>query len=93
LDCQTAEIDIEISKYEETENLIKRKKYNKAPEENSIVVKSLKKGGTILLSKTREVIKQYEKLRSQENGKLQLYAQYFKREISLKQRTIQEYHY
>ncbi|KAE9523359.1 hypothetical protein AGLY_016307 [Aphis glycines] len=48
-------------------------KFNKVSRENSIVVELLKKGGTILLSKTREVIRQYEKLRlSRENGKLQL---------------------
>lgn len=47
IDCQTAEIDIEIPKYEKIENLIKRLKNNKAPEDNSLVAELLKKSGTI----------------------------------------------
>jgi len=56
-DCQTAEIDKEIPKYEEIEYLIKRLKNNKVLGENRIAAELLKKCGTILVSKIREVIK------------------------------------
>ncbi|VVC28325.1 Reverse transcriptase domain [Cinara cedri] len=47
------EIDIETPKYEEIKNLIRKLKNNKDPRENSIVEELLKKGATVLVSKTR----------------------------------------
>lgn len=57
MDYYTAEIDIEIPKFEEIKNIIKRLQNNKAPGENSIVAELLKKIGTVLSRKISEVIK------------------------------------
>jgi len=57
MDCHITEIDIDIPKYEEIENLIKVLKNNKAPGENGIVSELIKKDGIRLANKIREVIK------------------------------------